>query len=239
MISEFKPLSRSLRAEPDVRAACVLGSIARGDTDRFSDIDLLAVTRDQPGLIGARLRRVIPTSINGRPVQVRVLTATTLAELVAERTIYAAHVGRESLPLFDRRGDLRRARKAFGDGTTLAQSAMPLRRRLALYDDLDFCGGQYLLCLADIYAFARAGAILALGRQGIFEFGRTAPLERLGEVAPTLKLAASFIRPLEPFYLRVRKGSYVPTPFNPQGEQAQAQATQARNACAEILDALP
>jgi Nucleotidyltransferase domain len=213
-----------------------LGSVARGDADRHSDLDLLAVVEDDAA-VGERLRRVVPRVIDGRSVQIRILTVSRLEELAARRTIYGAHVALESLHLFDRRGDLRRLQRAFPPGATLAESAEPLRRRLALYDDLDWCGGHFLLCLADLYAFGRAGAILTLGRRGIFEFGRTAPLERLSTLDPANAVAAATIRDLEPFYVRVRRGMDVATPFPARGAFHEAAA--ARDACKAILAPLP
>ena len=236
MVTKPKAIARLLRSEPEVRSACLLGSVARGDADRHSDLDLLAVVEND-AVVGERLRRIVPRVIDGRSVQIRVLTVSRLNEQTARRSIYAAHVARESVCLFDRRGDLRRVKRAFPSGATLAESADPLRRRLTLYDDLEWCGGHFLLCLADLYAFGRAGAILTLGRRGIFEFGRTAPLEKLGALEPSIAAAASTVRQLEPFYVRVRRGIVVQAPFPARGAFHEAAA--ARDACGAILAPLP
>jgi predicted nucleotidyltransferase len=167
---------RELRDERGVRAACVLGSAARGDLDPYSDIDALVVIDEEARESVRRIRGRVPRRVGSWPLQLRIMTRARVAEIRERRTVYAAHVATESRVLFDRRRDLRRLRRAFPPGSKVLEDGARLRSGLSLYDDLDWCGGHYLICLGDLYAFGRAGAILRLARDGVFEFGRTGPL---------------------------------------------------------------
>ncbi len=165
------------------------------------------------------------------------VTAERLEEMREARTVYAAHVATEAKVSFDRRRDLKRLKRAFPPGSCVEETGTNLRRRLALYDDLKWCNGHYLACFADLYAFGRAGAILALARQGIFEFGRSAPFATLSRVATSLSDSCSTLVDLEPFYLRGRRDSPMALPF--PHRDAHGTAALSRDACARILNAVP
>jgi predicted nucleotidyltransferase len=227
----------NLRAEPGVRAACVLGSAARGDLDAFSDIDALVVIDDAATDWARRIRLGVPRRVGRHRLQLRIMTRLRLVELRERRTVYAAHVAVEGHVVFDRRWDLRRLRRAFPPGSTVAETGDGLRRRMSLYDDLDWCHGHYLACLADLYAFGRAGVILHLARSGIFDFGRTRPFAQYRALTPRHATEVDALRELEPFYLRVRRDAALPLPFAPTG--AHEHARSARDACRTLLDALP
>ena len=220
-----------------MRAACVLGSVARREPDAFSDVDVLVIIDPGRGPASRPLRADVPRRIRGHRVQIRIMTASRLAELRDSRTMFAAHVAFEGEPVFDRKRDLRRLRRAFPPGSTVEESGEALRRRLALYDELDWCHGHYLACLADVYAFGRAGVMLALARRGVFDFGRSTPFERFAEASPLHAEAAATVRRLEPFYLRDRRGVELPVPF--PHRDSHEQTAQARDACQRLLTTVP
>jgi hypothetical protein len=112
-----------------------------------------------------------------------------------------------------------------------------LRARLEPYEDLAWCRGHYLICLADLYMLARSGAMLALAKRGVFEFGRRVVFARHAELFPELSPSVSTLRTLEPFYMRVRRGLEVPLPFSPR--DTHREAMHAREACRVLLDAIP
>lgn len=226
-----------IRSVSEVRAACVLGSVAREESDFVSDLDLLVVMGSRDAVAAQTVRRMTPSQVDGHPVQLRILTSKRLREISMDRTVYAAHVALEAHVLFDRRWDLRRLRRAFPPGSTVAESGARLRRRLDLYEDLTWCNGHFLACFADLYAFGRAGAILALGRRGIFEFGRRAPFEALAKLDPTLVGPSEALLALEPFYLRGRRDADVDLPFSHRNSYVTAEG--ARDACRQILRSVP
>lgn len=228
---------RRARGIPQVRAACVLGSVARDEYDSSSDIDALVVVSSSDRDLAMFIRRRLPTRIAGHRVEMRVMTHERLAEIRDQRTVYAAHVAKESAIAFDRKRDLAALKHAFREGSRVEETGESLRKRLMLYDDLQWCNGHYLACFADIYAFGRAGAILVLARQGIYEFGRRAPLVALGARDSNLREACNVLVSIEPFYLRGRRSVNVQLPFSQR--DSHAEAVRARNACAEILRSVP
>jgi predicted nucleotidyltransferase len=228
---------RPIRSIPQVRAVCVLGSVARGQADLTSDVDLLVVVAHADVFVARTVRRATPAQINGHSVQLRILSAERLREIREARTVYAAHVATEARVLFDRRRDIGRLRRAFPSGSTVAETGTRLRRRLDLYADLTWCNGHFLACFADLYAFGRAGAILALGRRGVFEFGRRTPFEALSILDPRLAGPSNTLLALEPFYLRDRRDAEVELPFPHRDAHETAEA--ARDACRRILQTVP
>lgn len=157
IVDDTRRVARTLRGDRRIRAACVLGSVARGERDEHSDVDLLIVIPDgSEDDVARSARNELPHRIAGSRVQARVLTAGRLAAVRETRTVYAAHVGTEALVLFDRKNDLRDLRRAFPRGSTVAESGEALRRRLMLYEDLAWCNGHYLACFAVVFGWQDA-----------------------------------------------------------------------------------
>jgi predicted nucleotidyltransferase len=227
----------SARAVPAARAGCVLGSVARGGHDSLSDIDALVIVSAANGEVARAVRHCIPAKVEGHQIQLRIISRERLEEMRDTRTVYAAHVATEAKVAFDRGRDLRKLKRAFPPGSRVEEDAQKLRKRLALYEDLTWCNGHYLACFADLYAFGRAGAILALARDGTFEFGRSAPFVALSEAVPSLSAACATLAAFEPFYLRGRRDAYGDLPF--PHRDAHDAALQAREACARILNSVP
>lgn len=233
LADETKRLARELKTQRHVRAVCLLGSVARSEHDALSDVDILAVIDDDASFQGHLLRDLLPRRIAGRRLQLRVLTTSRLGQMAESHTMFAAHIALEGRPVFDRGRDLRRVRRAFPPGAVVEEPVSPLRHRLSLYQELDWCHGHYLACLADLYAFGRAGAMLALAQRGIFDFRRSGPLERFSEEFPTHYGAARRVLALEPFYLSERRSVATPLPFPHRGSHLETE--QARDACRHVL----
>jgi predicted nucleotidyltransferase len=231
-------LARTLKSEREVVAACVLGSVARGDDDPHSDLDILAVIDDaSDNALLQRTRGRVPASLSGHPVQVRAIRRGHLADLVERRTLFAAHLAREARVVFDRKRDLKRARRLFERDPRVDESPAELRGRLGPYEELSWCRGHYVICLSDLYMLGRSGAMLALAKQGIFRFGRRDVFAQHSLLFPELSSAARTLSALEPFYMRVRRGFNAPLPFAPRNTHREAE--QARDACRTLLDAIP
>jgi len=228
------PLDVDLRARPSVRAACLFGSAARGDDDSGSDLDLLVVLEDSEDREGLREEaQAIRADLPPR-TQLCVLGEKRLQENFAGRTVFAAHLAREGSIVADPDGTLTRLIDDFPRGEPVLESSSRLLAQIELYADLAWCGGYYLFCLADLYAWGRSGAMLAVARSGRFEFGRDRVFDRLGTIRPDLVEAATRIRALRPFWERVHREASSPLPFSPRGSDAQTEA--ARDACSEILE---
>jgi hypothetical protein len=217
-----------------VRGVCLFGSAARGDDDSASDLDILVVLED--GEDRERLREEARTIRAGLPpsAQLCVLGERRLRENFTGRTVFAAHLAREGRIIADPEGMLTRLIDDFPRGEPVLESSAHLRSQLEVYADLAWCGGYYLFCLADLYAWGRSGAMLAIARSGHFEFGRNRVFERLGTLYPDLAEPAATIEALRPFWERVNRKGSSPLPFPPRGSDTQAEV--ARDACSKILE---
>jgi predicted nucleotidyltransferase len=231
-------LARRLKSERHVVSACLLGSFARGQDDPFSDLDILAVVEDRSETtLLHRQAALMPAALMGHPIQVRTLRRSHLAELVKKRTLFAAHLAQEAQIAFDRRRDLRRAKREFDRNPGVDESPAELKGKFGPYEQLAWCRGHYLICLADLYMLGRSGAMLALAKHGTYEFGRRDVFVRHSDVFPELSAAATSLGELEPYYMRVRRGVLAPLPFVPR--DCDLEAERARDACRALLDAIP
>jgi predicted nucleotidyltransferase len=215
---------RALRADRRVLAVCLLGSFARGDADRMSDIDLMVLIEEGDAATRRWIRQLLPRRIGAHRVQAYVLTAPRLRDMFSTRTVFAAHIANEADVVFDRRKALRRICATFPPGTPVEETGERLRRRYRVYEDPSWCQGEYLLCFADLYSFGRSGAILGLARRGEMVFKRDAPLRRYGELRPELASSVDVLCTLEPFYLLARRNVDVSLPFPSSGSHAEAVA---------------
>lgn len=230
-----------LDAEPDVLAACLVGSYARATSvpDEQSDIDIVAIVADKADAnLGRTLLREVRSQEIGSHVEVRTLRKSLLARLLEERTIYGAHLARDAQVLFDRGSGFAQFQASFPLDEPIAETADHLRTRFSLYQSVAWCNGQYLFCLADLYAIGRSAAMLGLGQIGVFEFDRLRVFETFGRHYPSATSAADTLHALEPFYMYVRRkvGDESDLPFPPRDCHSQAEA--ARTACEAVLNAI-
>lgn len=221
-----------LLADQEIRALCVFGSVARRHTRTDSDLDLLAVV---PGAQEARhLRAEIKTR---RPdhAQIRLITLSALERNLNEMTVFASHLAREGKVLNDRDGLVSWLIARYPKDAPVKEDSSSLASQLAIYDELDWCAGHYLFCLADLYAWGRAATMLVLAREAHFEFDRDRVFSRFAEAHPELAAEAEAVRVLRPFWQKVRRHEEVELPFSPTNTLRQT--TAARDACREIVRA--
>lgn len=230
---------RPLENEPNVLAACLIGSYARETSmpDASSDIDIVAIFADDADDV---VRRSLVRSARGgeqkaRPIELRTIRYSALQRLVEQRTVYGAHLAREARIIFDHSGAFARFRAAFPLTEPIPETADHLRCRLSQYEHLDWCNGRYLFCLADLYAIGRSGAMLGLAQKGIFEFDRHRVFGRLADCYSAGRNQIQIVRELEPFYMLVRRkaGIAAELPFPPT--DCHAEAITARDACNSLL----
>jgi predicted nucleotidyltransferase len=228
-------LARVLRAHSSVQAVCVFGSAARGSEDDLSDLDLLVVTR------GELKRSELPDQVREMgtkgDAEIRVLSEQRLREMFARQTVFATHLAREGRVLMDDSGAITALFDGYPRDEPVKEDGGSLRARLKAYDDLAWCGGRYLLCLADLHAWGRSGAMLALARQGEFQFDRDQLFPALARRFPDLGESAEVVERLRPFWLAVRRRIHVDFPFSPNDSHEETRA--ARDACRQILDSIP
>jgi predicted nucleotidyltransferase len=222
---------RQLDEDGDVRAICLFGSAAREQADDQSDIDVLVVVPDTVDASKMRERvRLIQTDDRA---QVRLMTEGRLRDAFTGGTVFAAHLAHEGQVVVDRDGALTALLESHPKDAPVRETAKNLASQLQAYDDLRWCGGYYLFCLSDLYAWGRSGSMLAVTRAGEFEFDRENVFTRLVVVHPDLAAPAQVIRRLRPFWETVNGRRHSSLPFPPVG--AHAQAIEARDACRAIL----
>jgi predicted nucleotidyltransferase len=228
-----------LENEPNVLAACLIGSYARDTSipDTSSDIDIVAIFADDvdDATRSSLVRSARSGERESRPIELRTITYSALQRLVERRTVYGAHLAREARILFDHDGAFARFRAAFPLTEPIPETADHLRSRFSLYEHLDWCNGRYLFCLADFYGISRSGVMLGLAQRGIFEFDRHRVFDRFAECHPASGSNIQIVRELEPFYMLVRRkaGTADELPFSPTNCHAEAIA--ARDACSTLL----
>lgn len=224
----------ALADHPAIRAVCLFGSEARGERGRDSDVDVLVVMGDTADRLALRRQaRAIRASVH-RSTQACLLTEDRLRENFADRTVFAAHLAREGKVLADRDGVLTRLLEEYPRDEPVWESAARLVSQLRIYSDLSWCGGHYLFCLADLYAWGRSGAMLALARRGEFEFDRDRVFACFAAAYPELRDESEIIARLRPFWERVNRHGTRALPFPPTGSNREA--AKARDACGAILE---
>jgi predicted nucleotidyltransferase len=229
-----KPFWPGIAEHPEVRAVCLFGSAAREEEGADSDLDVLVVVADSPDRLALRRQaRSIRDSV-GDSAQVCLLTEGRLRENFANRTVFAAHLAREGRVVADRDGVLTGLLEEHPKDTPVRETATRLSSQLQVYSDLSWCGGHYLFCLADLYAWSRSGAMLALARKGEFEFDRERVFDRLAAAYPDLRSATAAAKRLRPFWERVNRHGTRPLPFPAVGSDRPA--VEAREACRAILE---
>jgi predicted nucleotidyltransferase len=103
--SRLQGLQRALRTEPNVAAAILFGSLARGTSvDSISDVDILVELRTDTPLEAARLEERLSDRL-GQEVQVVRATAT------ADAPDFLLNVIEDGRPLVDRSGAWNRLKK--------------------------------------------------------------------------------------------------------------------------------
>jgi predicted nucleotidyltransferase len=219
---------------PDLRAICLFGSAARDESAADSDVDVLVVMADSSDALGLRRQlRSMKEDVN-HSSQICLMTEERLRRNFADRTVFAAHLAREGRVVDDHDGVIEELLADFPVDAPVQETAGRLNSQLDVYEDLVWCGGYYLFCLADLYAWSRSGAMLALARAGEFEFDRDRVFARLGSVHPDLRAAAEVTRRLRPFWERVNRHGTAALPFSPVGSDREAK--EAREACRAILE---
>lgn len=209
----------ALRTSPDVLAICLIGSVARGDARRDSDVDLLVVATQST----RALRAIVPPSMSSDTLSLIRKTPVQLHDLAARGSLFLAHVRTEGRVVHDPGGILASAFAA-AEGVPLDIEGEIRRRRASLrhYRHLDRFGGNYLFALAHLYGIAKGLAMARCAEIGRTTFVKADALARLADARPALRSDIEFIQSLRPFYDVTRGHSVDTFPFAHEGASQEA-----------------
>ena len=209
-------VARSLSRYDDVFAISLLGSVARGNADEASDVDILVIS--EAGVRQSRLLRRLPPPLRQESLSLLSYSTDRWMEDVARGSLFLHHLRLEGRILYDSKGLLESGLEAIAarPPDVVGEIHMQLRR-LRLYDDLDRLNGQHLFALAHLYAIGKATAIARCVGLGEPIFVKEDALKRLAAQQPHLRAAAAAVTRLRPFYDLGRGRSEVVLPFEPVG----------------------
>jgi predicted nucleotidyltransferase len=213
-IHEAKNVTAKLvRAYPAIEAVLLCGSVARGDANPWSDIDLVVVGSD-PKLTLAELRQQISEQDHVSLIYYR---TPAFEALHRHRPLFVAHLRKEGVVLFDSAGVLRRLMDSPTTPVTKAAVADEIkmyRSKLAPYKHPRRYNNNFLFCLSHLYSIGKGVIMLGLANRGELEFNRDAAFGRFEALNPDLAEQVAKVRRLRPFYRLVSGREPEPLPFS-------------------------
>ena len=217
-------IARYFASLPDVEGVCLFGSIARGETDRWSDIDLLVVGQD-PDLSPTKLRRALPDDMQRERLSLLYYPRPELEELFESGASFIDHLRHEGKILYDESGVLRRVfRDDFDANPNIGAELAAERARLDVYGDLGMFRGNFLFVLAQLYAIGKSVIILGLIAESSREYDRDAAFQSFKRLHPERASDVDVVSRLRPFYRIVTRRGREPLPFSYRGSEREVTA---------------
>ena len=204
-------VARILQERKGVVGLALLGSVARGDANESSDIDILVVG-GAPDVTPVRLSARLPRRFRRRVS----LLCFTPQELDAQRrqgAYFIDHVRREGEILYDPRRILWRLMNE-PYTPNIQREVKSLVRRSTMYTRVERFSGYHLFCLAHLYAIGKAVIILALASAGVAQFNREQAFAEIARLDAALAADVEKISALRPFYRLVTHGHVESLPFS-------------------------
>lgn len=235
--TQARAASRLLADVPGVQSVALFGSVARGDAESTSDIDLI-VLGDSDELTSSELRRRLSPALAGVDISVSYHTPASLLSYLKRWSRFGAHLRLESTILYDQDGVLGQILASDRPIDTRYELASQARN-LARFEHVERFGGRFLFPLAHLYRIGRAATFAAIANKGQLEFDRRQALRIAADLYPGLEPDFRVIAGLEPFYERVRSPEGVGAsdlPFDPAGPAAERHFIDARASVARIIE---
>jgi predicted nucleotidyltransferase len=202
-----------VRTFPAIEAVLLCGSVARGDANPWSDIDLV-VTSSDPKLTVAELRKVISEPSHVSLIYYRTPSFETL---YGHHPLFIAHLKKEGVVLFDRAGVLSRMMDSPTIPVTkgaVAEEIKMYRAKLTPYRHPKRYNNNFLFCLSHLYSIGKGVIMLELAGRGVIEFNRDAAFRRFAALNPDLAERVAKVEQLRPFYQLVSGRKPEPLPFS-------------------------
>ncbi len=198
---------------PAISGVWLFGSVARGDEDELSDIDLFVLGTD-PHLRPSTIRNRL--DLKNRPPKVSIVyhTPATLERFVKNGSRFIVHLQLEGEILFDNDGLLGKIQRL----PTLRASVKPevdgQLKRLELLDRPQRFNGNFLFPLVHAFSSGKAIVMAILAENQIYEFNREGAFNAFADHFPSSQTDIETLRRLAPFSALVSKGSEGELPFS-------------------------
>ncbi len=222
-------VSAALAAFADVDAVILFGSVARGDANPSSDIDLMVVADRKPD--PTDLRRRLPDSFREGCLSLACRSSRQFLKLLAQGDSFAAHLHCEGIVLHDRSQLVTDALSAPLPRGSADDELTRHLRRLRILEDLRQFDGYFLFCYARLYAIAKSIVMVGLHRRGIPDFDRRQAFVRFRSAHPAVERDVDLVARLAPFYDVVTHGEHRALPKPYEGVAAERMA-------ASVIDAI-
>ncbi len=209
---------------PAVEGVRLFGSVARGDTEESSDIDLLVVGSD-PSLTPVDLLEKLPEPLRAAPLSLLYYSAAELEDLYEQGDLFVLHILTEGQTLLDRADVFDRLRHEPRDLRLTIRAGLELElSRLRPYEDLTRFNDNFLFCLSHLYAIAKSVVMLDLAKEGILEFNRAKAFKALRDLHPEHAEELDRLSSLEPFYRLVTGRRREALPFSYIGARRETES---------------
>jgi hypothetical protein len=183
----------------------LFGSVARGDDDRSSDIDLLVVSRDAD-LDAVAVRAYLPRRLRHPRLAVTCIQLRSLRRIWRCGEVLAYHLSAEGRILFDRDGAVTTLMAtAPSRAASIDRHLARTQAQLLAFEDLSMFRGQLLFVLSSLYALAKGIIVADLIDTGTANFNRRAAFEAFSVRHPALAEDIRTVAALEPFYAAVTR----------------------------------
>lgn len=169
---KLQTLEDIVRSYESIDAAALYGSVARGDVEHHSDVDLLLVCQNQRKLpVIESIQRELGSMFER--LSVAVYSHRELNFLNAARSLFLLHLSREAVVLNDRSGFLRELLAGFEPKKSYHAD---FEKSLALMDPLRVQvrdAPNNFHRLSYIYSLFRVFGVYLLAERGIYEFSKS------------------------------------------------------------------
>ena len=221
-IQDAQEITRLLvKAFPGIDAVLLCGSVARGDANEWSDIDLV-ITASDPDLTPEHLRQAL--SERDERVSLIYYPTSLFRKLYDERALFIAHLKKEGIALYDPLDLLKTMlSRPFVPAVNVAEEIKAHRAKLAPYEDPRRFNNNFLFCLSHLYSIGKGVIMLGLAKRGVLEFNREAAFRRFASLNPDLARETEKVAQLRPFYRLVTDRQPEPLPFSYKSADRQLQ----------------
>jgi predicted nucleotidyltransferase len=183
---------------PGIDAILLCGSVARGDANEWSDVDLV-VTSSDPNLTPQLLQQTL--SKPDQRISLIYYRTSVFRELYDGGALFIAHIKNEGTVLFDRLGILKMLlAQPFVPAVDVVEEIKAHRTKLAPYTDPRRFNNNFLFCLSHLYSIGKGVIMLGLVKRGELEFNRERAFRRFVKLNPDLARKTNKIAQLRPFY---------------------------------------